>query len=389
MAILKRVSKRTGKASWQVLIDRRDSVTGERKRVTVGTFRTKRDAEKAERDAMTQRDRGTLVDPSTATVAEVLDRYLEVEMPKTVRPENRQEYVIIVKKHVKPAVGHHRVQRLTAEHVDAFYADLIARGYSASLIRKCHQRLSTALRMAVRWQIVSRNVCDAVAPPRMTTKLPKIWTPEEAATFLATARAGEEALLAYWTLMLDTGARTSELLGVTWADIDFDNGTVRLGEHAVRMQAGTPVVKVGGKTESAARTVRITAGTTTLLKQHRKRWLAQKTTASEWQNAHDLVFVSASGRPLNARNVRRAFDRVIRRAGVPAISPHGVRKTSITCAIAAGAPLKAVAARHGHRDISTTLKTYTALTRGQEDQLLDVLEALMTAAPTHQERDAG
>jgi integrase len=376
MAIVKRAAK-DGRSRYLVRIAAYDPVTGKRQNKNIGTFRTKAEAQAKEREALTERDRGTLVDPKRLTMSDLLDIYLAQEMPKTVKPENQQEYRIVVEKHLKPALGHLKVQKLTAEHVDAFYGALLAKEYSSSLIRKCHQRLSTALRMAVRWQIVSRNVAETVSPPKMNAKPPKVWTPQEAARFLAVAREAQEPLLPYWNLMLETGARTSELLGVSWNDVDFERGTIRLGAQVVRLLGGTPVVKVGGKTESAMRTIRLTVPTLEMLQDYRRLWLAARVAAEEWADAHELIFVSRTGRPLNARNVRRAFDRVVQLAAVPSISPHGIRKTHITASIAAGAPVKAVAARVGHRDVSTTLRTYTALTRGQEDQLMHIVEALM------------
>lgn len=89
MAILKRRNKDKKVVGYQVLIDRRDPVTGERKRVTVGTYPTKREAQNAEAKAITERERGTLLKPDTTTVGELLDEYLRVEVPRTVRPENR------------------------------------------------------------------------------------------------------------------------------------------------------------------------------------------------------------------------------------------------------------------------------------------------------------
>ncbi len=381
MSITKRKDK-DGKNRWLVRIESPDPVTGARRRVAVGTFPTRREAEKAEAKAITTRENGTLLERSSATVGDVLDRYLADEMPKTVAEENQQEYRIIVDKHIRPALGHHGVQKLKAQHIDAFYGDLIRREYSASWIRKCHQRLATSLRMAVRWGLVARNVADDVTPPKMTTKPGRIWTPGEAARFLATSKRETDPLLAYWTLMLDSGGRTSEVLGVAWGDIDLDRGTVRLGEQVVRLRGGTPVLKLGGKSDAARRTVQVAGGTAELLRAHRTAWLQAKLASGDpaW-NPHGLVFVSRSGRPLNARNVRRSFDRMVKLAGVPVVSPHDLRRTNITASIAAGAPLRAVQARAGHSDPRTTLGTYVALTRGQEDQLLDVVEALMTATP--------
>lgn len=392
MAIVKRLTE-DGKPRYLVRIATYDPISGKRQNKNIGTYRTKSEAQAKEREARTERDRGTLVDPQKLTLSALLDKYLAQEMPKTVKVENQATYQIVVEKHLKPALGYIKVQKLTAEHIDAFYGQLIERGYSPSLIRKCHQRLSTSLRMAMRWQIVHRNVAEAVTPPKMTTNAPKVWTPAEAARFLAVANAHQEPLLLYWILMYETGARTSELLGVSWNDIDFDRRTIRFGVQVVRLLGGTTIVKPGGKTDAAARTISLTHHTVEMLRDHRKQWVAVKLAAHEWADEHELVFVSKSGRPLNARNVRRAFDRVVELAEVPKISPHGVRKSFITSAIQAGGPLKAIAARVGHRDVSTTLRTYTALTRGQDDQLMGIIEGFMAteveALPGEEEPDFG
>jgi integrase len=232
---------------------------------------------------------------------------------------------------------------------------------------------------------VSHVVTDDAKPPKLTHKAPKVWTPDDVATFLNEAAAIDEATgkryHAYWPLWLlfvETGARTSELLGIAWDDVDLERGTLRLGAQVVRLLKGTPIVKQDAKTEAGRRTIRLTAGTVAELKAHRTAWLEMKLASGdkEW-NPHNLVFCSASGRPLNARNVRRAYDRIVEDAGVPPISPHSIRKTHITTTIANGANVKAVAARVGHRDITTTLKTYTALTAAMDDELMGIVEAIV------------
>ena len=134
-------------------------------------------------------------------------------MSRTVRPENIPAYEIVIRKHIKPALGNVLVRKLTVEHVERFYGDLQARGYSSSLIKKCHMRLSSALRLGKRWNIVAENVCDIAKPPRVTYRKAWVWMPTEVEAFLGvTAR---DALYPYWLLTIETGARTSELLGVS------------------------------------------------------------------------------------------------------------------------------------------------------------------------------
>lgn len=179
----------------------------------------------------------------------------------------------------------------------------------------------------------------------------------------------------YWALAVETGARTSELLGLGWADLDTDRGTIGFGRRTVRLMKGTPLIKEGAKTAAGRRTIRLTDGMVASLKEHRVRQRHRREGAGEWID-NDLIFSTLSGRPVNAAHVRRSFDRLVAKTGVKRITPHGMRKSHITALIAGGANVKAVAARVGHRDISTTLKTYTALTPSMQDELHQLVESL-------------
>lgn len=384
MSITKRIDA-SGKNRWLVRIESPDPVTGKRRRVTVGTFDTKKQAEREEAKAITERERGTLLEPDRTTVAELLDKYLAVEVPRTVRPENRNNYEVTIRRHLKPALGVIQVRKLTVERVESFYADLQALGYSSSLITKCHTRLGAALRLAKRWGLIHENVCDLAKPPRVPTRPARVWTLDEVERFLDVA--ADDGLWPYWLLLVETGARTSELLGVSWRDIDLERGTLRLGAQVVRLLKGTPIVKQDAKTEAGRRTIRLTADTRAELRAYQTAWKRRKLGASEWHNEHDLVFCSATGRPLNASNMRRAFDRLVESADVTPISPHDIRKTAITSAIAAGGNVKAVAARVGHSDVKTTLGVYTSLVPQMDDELMDIVAALVPRR--NRAKDAG
>lgn len=114
------------------------------------------------------------------------------------------------------------------EHVEKLLSNLQHAGYSSSLITKVRMRLSSALNLGIRWNIVSRNVAAVAKPPKITYKRATIWTPEEVVTFLNVARKDTHWPL--WLLMVETGARQSELLGLSWQDVDlvdiFDINTV-------------------------------------------------------------------------------------------------------------------------------------------------------------------
>src|SRR5215210_9486757 len=102
----------SGKPHWRVRVWVDDSTSSKRKLQTVGIYASKTEAQLEGARAVEQRQRGTLLQPSDMTVGELLDLWLEQEMPKTVRPENQETYHIVVNKHLKPALGEIKVQRL-------------------------------------------------------------------------------------------------------------------------------------------------------------------------------------------------------------------------------------------------------------------------------------
>lgn len=371
MAIVKRATG-DGKARYMVRIAVRDA-DGRRQNQTIGTYATKREAERVEREALIQHERGTLLKPDTTTIGELLDEYLRLEMPRTVRPENRQPYESIVRNHLTPALGHLQARKLTVEHVERLLAGMQDRGLSSSLITKTRMRLSSALKLGMRWGIVGTNVADLARAPKIAYKRATIWTPDHVATFLDTA--SDDDLWPLWLLMVETGARTSELLGLGLEDVNLDRGTLRIGRRVVRLLKGTPTLKDDGKSKAASRTIRLTPGTVAELRTYRKRWLTRTLAAPDWSG--DLLFATRAGKPLSANNLRKVFDRIITAAGVPAITPHAIRKTAITLALANGASPKAVASRVGHADARVTLDIYSSITSDMDDALLDIVTALM------------
>jgi integrase len=111
------------------------------------------------------------------------------------------------------------------------------------------------------------------------------------------------------------------------------------------------------------------------LARHRTRWAERKLKAVEWAN-HDLVFCTASGSPINPSHVRRSFDRIVLRAGVPDITIHGMRHTHAVSLLKDGTPVKVVSERLGHKDISTTLNVYAAALPDMQDLAIDALERM-------------
>ncbi|MDQ3692076.1 MAG: site-specific integrase [Chloroflexota bacterium] len=378
MAVYKRVGTDGRTTHWQAVIDVEDA-TGKRKRKVVGTFRTKKEAEAEERDAQVKRDRGTLLEASTTTIGELLDEWLKVEAPQGVAAENLPAYEQIIRLHLKPVIGSTRAQKLTTKQIETLLADMRAAGKSASLITKTLQRLNAALKMAKRWGMIHTNPAEGVKATMVPAKPPMVWTPTEIAAFLAKAKADSAHHHLYFLLALETGARTSELLGLAWTDVDWDRGTLQLGRRAIRLLGGTPFIKQTAKTSAGLRTVKLSPATLDAVRQFQTAWNDKREAAEEWSNPDELIFVTASGRPVNPSHVKVSLERLIKLTGVTRITPHELRKTSITLALAGGANPNAVSRRVGHKDVGLTLRVYSAVTTSMEDEVVGILGAALSA----------
>lgn len=377
MAIRKRTTK-DGKPAYLVRINDHDPVTGARKWITIGTYRTKREAEREERDALQRRDRGTLLNPDTLIVGQLLDTWLTTKANE-VSSQSLKDYEITIRLHLKPTLGNILVQKLTADRVQAQYDAWTAAGMSARQIRGCHLRLSQALDHAAKRNVVYVNVCGNVSPPRLSTKKADVWDTTEAMTFLE--EAAKDSLSPLWHLLLLEGLRRGEALGLRWSDLNWERGTAHIVQTVApdKSSRGEPIIQDRTKTKASARTVRLTPDTIALLKEHRKRWAERKVAAETWAD-HDLIVCTSKGTPMNPNNVTRSFDLIVKRVGLRRITPHGLRHTHATMLLKGGVSAKVVSERLGHASISITLDTYSHVLPDMQDAAADAMSAIMAAA---------
>ena len=290
----------SGKPHWRVRVWVDGPISGTRKLQTVGIYASKTDAQREGARAVEQRQRGTLLQPTDMTVSELLDVRLEQEMPKTVRPENQDSRTGSSSSSTSnppsgpPAYNGSACKRLRRSMARSPTRD------NSSLIRKCHLRLSSALRLARRWGWIAQNPCDVATVPKLTYKEPDVWTPVDTAKFLK--RSATDSLHPYWALAVETGARTSELLGLSWSDLDGERETLTIGRRAVRLVKGTPILKDGAKTAAGRRTIRLTESMLAALRTHHDRQQRHRTAQLDRQRSHlpDILGEAGQSRPCPA-----------------------------------------------------------------------------------------
>jgi len=312
------------------------------------------------------------------TVARFAQDWLAGIRP-TVRPSTWQHYESLLRVHVFPSLGRVRLARLQPSHLQKLYNDRLESGSSPATVRHVHKVMHLMLEKAVRWGSVVRNVARLADPPRAVRRdLPMI-TAEQAARLLTTAQG--HRLEALFVLALTTAARQAELLGLTWAAIDFDRSIVHIRASLQRLDGKASLVEP--KTSRSRRTVALAPMALAALRRHRTRQMEEALRIGPaWDNSLDLVFTNQIGRPLNRHNVlQRDFRPLAHTAGLPvSLRFHDLRHIAASLALSRQVPWTLVSEMLGHTNVSTTMNVYAHTVPGTQGQVADAMEAVFNRA---------
>lgn len=337
-------------------------------------YPTRRAAEAALREVLAQVDRGTWREVTRIGFAEFAERWLETYAAPNVKPSTLAGYRGAVRNHLAPYFGDAPLTAITREAIERFLADKLAavhplghrragqRVWSAKTVHNAFVPLREMLEHAVEWGYLVVNPAARVRPVKRETPEREVLSAEELGAVLAVA---EEPWRLIFRVAGLTGLRRGELLGLRWADLELDRARLHVRQTFGRYGFGSP------KSKASRRVVPLTPGLVAELRRHK---LAAP------PNEHDLVFASGAGTPLDPDNLGRAWERVLRKAGLRRVPFHSLRHTAVSLLIAhEGLNPKQLQAMIGHASIQLTYDTYGHLMPDAFDGFGAGLDAL--AAP--------
>ncbi len=363
---------------WRVRVDMVDS-EGRRLRPQ-RTYKTRREAQVGLTQWRAEIERGMGVVPSGKSVGDYLQFWLDTSARYRVRASTLASYRDKVRLYIRPTLGNVPLQKLSPAQVQSLYGDLLA-GYrgraavSPRTVRYVHAILHRALKEAVGLGLVPRNVTDAVSPPKAMRPPIKSWDVPDVQRFLAVAAPDGYSPL--WLIALHTGMRRGELLGLRWRDVDLAKGVLRVQQILSTVKEGERFTPP--KTASGRRTIALDGPSIAALKDHRIRQKERRLAlGAVWQD-YDLVFTSDIGTPLDHGNVYHRFVALVKTAGVPRISFHGLRHTHATLLMKHGVHPKVASERLGHADITLTLQTYSHVLPQMQQEAASIFAAAVAA----------
>jgi integrase len=364
----------------------RDPATGTLKRATF-YGKTRQEVAGKLTKALHDQSRGTFVVLQKLTPGSWLDTWLREYKQPRIRPITFDSYSMLVRSHLKPALGHILLRDLRPEHVQRYYNDKAQQELESRTIRLHHVVLSNALAQAEKNQLVVRNVCRLTASPRQTRKERGTLTVGQVIAQLFPALQGDRLYAAFLTLFM-MGLRRGELLGLRWQDVDLNAGTlhirqtlVRVGNHTAQEHAGkTRLVFQEPKTETSRRIIPIPDACLAALRQHKGHQAEEKLAVGPGYQDYGLVFCQVDGKPIDPRSINLYFTQALKRAGLPAIRLHDARHTYATWLLEQGVSPKTVQTMLGHGSIAVTLDIYSHVSLDLEKQAAAKLNAVLTGA---------
>lgn len=236
--------------------------------------------------------------------------------------------------------------------------------------------ISSILSSAVQWQAIPYNVCTRVKAPSVKLKEAKFLDDVQVTQLFKYLEDVPFDYRVLVHLLLYTGLRRGELLGLKWSDIDFDSSLL----HVRRTLLYLPekgLFEDDPKTDASNRVMKISDGMIAALKSY-KAWRAEKqlSMGDKWQD-NGYLFTRWNGEPMRPDTVSDWFRKLVKKTDLPPVSLHSLRHTSATLQIMNGIPVRTVSARLGHAKTSTTSNIYSHAIQSLDAKAAEVLDDIL------------
>lgn len=355
--------------------------TGKRKQKFKGGFKTKKEAEKACAELITQIENEQYIEPSKIRLKDFILEFMEEHEKQTIRPTTYRTQINIIRKHIIPNLGHYELQKLTPMIIQKFYNQKAKEGYSGSYIKLMHAILCKTLRTAHEWEVVNKNVTTLVRSPRIERKEVQTWTIDEAKRFLSVVQ--NRRLYIAYVLAIFTGMRKGEILGLQWKDIDLETKRISVRRTLIKDDNGKLTFD-DTKTFGSKRLISLSDFVVSSLKKRKAQLNEMKLRLGKGFQDFDLVVCNNVGTPLDLGDLNRDLNYVIEKYDFPKIKFHALRHTHATLLLLLGENPKVVAERLGHSSISITMDTYSHVTPTMQQQAADKLDQAINLVNTKQ-----
>lgn len=257
----------------------------------------------------------------------------------------------------------------------AFDIEKSIESLSVKTILEHHRLISTVLAQAEKEGLVPFNVAGRAILPKVEKKEVNYFQPEQVAAIRDALELEPIKWRTITHLLLITGARRGEVMGLKWDKVDFDSNRIHicnsvLYAHDIGIYESTP------KTATSTRYVTLPPETMQLLRQYRAWQREERFRLGEYYQDQGFLFAQDHGGPMNPDTVTDWLAKFSKRHGLPHINPHAFRHTMASMLYFNGVDSVSISKRLGHAQVSTTANIYAHVMAEADQRNADILSEI-------------
>lgn len=380
---------------WEAEIELgRDPATGKRKRRSK-RFKRKKDAKKWVRDMKNEESSQIIINAANYTLSDLLEEWLE-DYASEKSPTTYDNYELIVKTHLIPALGQIKLKNLQARHLKRYFKAKRKNGklkspggLSGTTLLHHYHALSGAFRYARKWGIMKRNILEILDPPKKSDYRAEHLSKEQVNTLLEKAKETSFWTYTFLYLAVKTGMRRGELLGLKWSDIEFNRRKLSVRDTIVKTRTNPGLFK-SPKSAKSVRPILVSQDVIDLLKEIRKKQMRiRRFLKDKSYNKKNLVFIMEDGSKVIPRTAYNRYTKVFVEAGLSQFNLKSLRHTHATFMLQAGVHPKIVQERLGHSSIKVTLDIYSHVIPTLQEEAVNKFEDYLSESETGPDDNVG
>lgn len=333
---------------------------------------------------------GTYIAPDKITLTEWFETWKK-DYLVDVKQSTINQYDYQFRVHILPELGKTKLQKLTGAMLQGLYSKvqkphnikldkrtINCKGISPKSLKNLHGALHKCLNQAIKAGYIRNNPCDACVLPTVVKK--EMNTVTDVGQFLKIIKGDEYENL--FILAVFSGMRQSEMIGLSWDCVDFDNNIITV-EKQLRKdhgQAGQEYIFTTPK-NGKKRIISPAQYVFNALKREQKKQIANKLKhGSSFDNEDNLVFTNEIGGHLSDVTVRNHLTRLLMNNGIENIRFHDLRHSFATISLENGEDIKTVSENLGHATVAFTMDIYAHVTEAMKkrsgDRMQEYIDSL-------------
>ena len=252
------------------------------------------------------------------------------------------------------------LQNIKPKHIQEFYQYLLDEGLCGNTVKHYHANIRKALQYAMKTDIILSNPADKVDLPKIEEYKPKFYTSDEVKILLNEVIGTKLEI----PVMIDCfyGFRRSEVIGLKWSAIDFENDTITI-DHTITQSNGKLIIRDKTKTKSSKRTLPLEPIVKSFLIELKEKQEKNKELCGDSYNKDYLEYICVDncGNIIRPDYVTETFLKLLKRKNLKIIRFHDLRHTCASILLKNGANMKEIQAWLGHSNYNTTANLYAHL----------------------------